>query len=101
MSNKNSSKQEIKPDKLTYEQLENIAHQLSEQSRVLSQKLQAQDLSNVFKRLDYLFLIISNSASFPKDYVYNCVIEIQTLMEIPKEETSTEEVGEDLNKTKE
>lgn len=101
MSNKNSSKQEIKPDKLTYEQLENIAHQLSEQSRVLSQKLQAQDLSNVFKRLDYLFLIIANPTAFPKDYVYNCVIEIQTLMEIPKEETSTEEVGEDLNKTKE
>lgn len=101
MSNKNSSKQEIKPDKLTYEQLENIAHQLSEQSRVLSQKLQAQDLSNMFKRLDYLFLIIANPTAFPKDYVYKCVIEIQNLMEIPKEETSTEEVGEDLNKTKE
>ena len=33
MSNKNISKQEIKPDKLTYEQLENIAHQLSEIGR--------------------------------------------------------------------
>lgn len=34
-----TSSEEPKKERLSYEELENIAHQLSEQSRVLAQKL--------------------------------------------------------------
>ena len=53
-----------KKEKMSYEELENIAHQLSEQSRVLVQKLQEANMTNAFKRLDYLFKVIDLSSRF-------------------------------------
>ena len=90
-------KKEVKMEtkkKLTYEELENVCHQLSEQSRNLYQKLQELDLSNLFKRLDYLFRVIENKEAFPDDFIKKCVDEIMTDMtpvETPVEETDKKE----------
>lgn len=90
-------KKEVKMEtkkKLTYEELENVCHQLSEQSRNLYQKLQELDLSNLFKRLDYLFRVIENKETFPDDFIKKCVDEIMTDMtpvETPVEETDKKE----------
>lgn len=80
-------------EKLTYEQLENVCHQLSEQSRSLYQRLQEADMTNLFKRLDYLFAVVENRDAFPDDFVKKCIDEIITSMTIPEntEETKTEE----------
>lgn len=79
--------------KLTYEELENVCHQLSEQSQTLYRKLQEANMNNMFKRLDYLFAVVENEVSFPEDFVKKCVDEIVTSMTIPEatEEEKTEE----------
>lgn len=71
--------------KLSYEELENVCHQLSEQSQTLYRKLQEANLNNMFKRLDYLFAVIENKSSFPEDFVKKCIDEIVTTMTLPEE----------------
>lgn len=83
-----------KNEKLTYEQLENICHQLSEQSRTLYQRLQEADMTNLFKRLDYLFAVVENFEKFPTEFAQKCVEEIVASMTLPEksvEEKSKEE----------
>ena len=76
-----------KPEKLSYEQLENIAHQLSEQAKQLYMKLQAANMGNMFKRLDYLFKVVENGHMFKQDFLEKCIAEIEELMTVPEEET--------------
>lgn len=83
-----------KPAKMSYEQLEQIAHQLSEQSRNLYNKLQEANMGNMFKRLDFLFRIVDLSAKFPEDFVNSCIAEIQELM-VLTEEGSDKETSEE------
>ena len=73
------------PEKLSYEQLENVAHQLSEQNRQLYAKLQELQVDNMFKRLDYLFKVVENTGVFSIDFHTRCVEEIESLMTIPEE----------------
>ena len=79
-----------KKEKMSYEELENIAHQLSEQSRVLMQKLQEANMSNMFKRLDYLFKIIEFEHMFDDNFIDKCIKEVQDMISIPEEEPNEE-----------
>ena len=72
-------------EKLYYEQLENVDHQLSEQNRRLYDKLQELQVDNMFKRLDYLFKVVENTGVFSIDFHTRCVEEIESLMTIPEE----------------
>ena len=74
---KNENEKSLKKEKMSYEELENIAHQLSEQSRVLMQKLQEANMGNMFKRLDYLFKIIEFEHRFDDSQI--CVFLISIL----------------------
>ena len=80
---------EVKKEKLSYEDLENVCHQLSEQSRTLYQRLQDADMNNMFRRLDYLFEVIKNEKAFisrgKQQFLNKCVEELITLMTIPEE----------------
>ncbi len=67
-------------EKLTYEQLENVANQLSEQSKQLYQKLQEANIFNTFKRLDYLFKVIEFKSTFNPAFVATCLAEIEDIM---------------------
>lgn len=84
-----------RPEKLSYEQLENVAHQLSEQSKQLYMKLQAANMSNMFKRLDYLFKVVENGHMFKQDFLEKCIAEIEEIMTVP-EETDKEEGTPDI-----
>ena len=84
-----------RPEKLSYEQLENVAHQLSEQAKQLYMKLQAADMSNIFKRLDYLFKVVENGHIFKQDFLEKCIAEIEEIMTVP-EETDKEEGTPDI-----
>jgi len=75
---------EIKKEKLTYEELNNVCHQLSEQSRTLYQQLQEANLTNAFRRLDYLFAVLDKSNFFPEDFVKKCAGEIVEMLTIPE-----------------
>ena len=87
---KNENADKAKKEKMSYEELENIAHQLSEQSRVLVQKLQEANMGNMFKRLDYLFKIIEFEHRFDDTFTNKCVKEIQDMISIPEEEPNKE-----------
>ena len=74
--------------KLTYEELEGIAHQLSEQARQLSKRLEEANMFNLFKRMDYLFKVLELKDVFDESFIKDSVKEIQeslTLTEQPKE----------------
>lgn len=88
---------EDKPQKMSYEQLENIAHQLSEQAKTLYARLQETNMANMFKRLDYLFKIVENAHAFNEAFVNKCVAEIEGLMTIPENEEETDGRVENKN----
>lgn len=79
-----------RPEKMSYEQLENVAHQLSEQNRQFFAKLQELNMANMFKRLDYLFKVIENGHMFKQDFLEKCIAEIESLITIPKQEEESE-----------
>ena len=83
------------PKRFTYEQLEQIAGNLSNQVQQLSARLQE---ANMFKRLDYCFKVLEvaptlSAAMFSPDFVERCAKEIEDLMTPPapvEEETKEE-----------
>lgn len=74
-----------RPEKMSYEQLELVAHQLSEQSRRLHMQLQEANNDNILNRLHYLFQVIKYKESFKSIFVDKCVKEIETIMNGPEE----------------
>lgn len=79
-----------RPEKMSYEQLENVAHQLSEQNRQLFAKLQELNMTNMFKRLDYLFKVAENGHMFEQGFLEKCIAEIESLMTVPEQEEEPE-----------
>ena len=79
-----------RPEKMSYEQLENIAHQLSDQAKQLYAKLQEANMVNMFKRLDYLFKVIENGHMFEQDFLEKCIAEVESLMTVPEQEEKPE-----------
>lgn len=78
-------------NKFTYEQLENIAGNLSSQVQQLSARLQEANMFNTFKRLDYLFKVVEAACSLPvtifsTDFAERCAKEIEELMTLPTPE---------------
>lgn len=88
----NKMEEQKAPTKVSYEQLENIAHQLSEQNRDLYNKLQEANLANTIQRLRLLFKVVKYKESFDTDFVNNCISEIQEIMTITEETITEEEV---------
>lgn len=84
-------KEQENPEKMSYEQLEGVAHQLSEQARQLHAKLQEANMENIFKRLDYLFEVVKNSLAFDEKFVEECTKEIVNWLTLPEKENTEEE----------
>ena len=80
---------------MSYAQMEDIANQLSNQSRALYQKLQNSNNENVYARLDFLFRVIDHDEVFSKhlknEFVDKCMDEIILLLTIPEEKKSPED----------
>lgn len=77
--------------KLSYEQLEQIAAQLSQQVQTLYAKLQEAEVSNMLSRLKFLFKVVQNDVKFPAEFVKKCVEEIVEVMTIKESEEPKEE----------
>jgi hypothetical protein len=84
-------KKEVTKEKLTYEELNNVCHQLSEQSRTLYQQLQEANLTNAFRRLDYLFAVLDKHEFFEDSFVEKCAAEIVNMITIPEAKPEEEE----------
>ena len=100
-----TTKETERPEKMSYEQLENVAHQLSEQTKQLYMKLQqlymklqAANMDNMFKRLEYLFKVVEDGHMFKQDFLEKCIAEIEELMTVPEEteEDNKEEETPDI-----
>ena len=83
-----------KTQKMSYEELEQVASQLSQQAQQLYARLQQAEMSNMFKRLDLLFKVVENAHAFSEEFVAKCVKEMEESLTIPEEvqeNTNTEE----------
>lgn len=84
--------------KLSYEELENTAHQLSEQSRQLymqnqklNQALQESDLANFYERLKWLWTVITSTTPYiSEEFKQKCGAEFEVLMTQPEQEPEEE-----------
>ena len=85
------TKETERPEKMSYEQLQQVAHQLSEQARQLYSQLQKSNMTNMFKRLDYLFKVVENGHMFKQDFLEKCIAEIEELMTVPEVEEDNKE----------
>ena len=85
------AKETEQSQKMSYEQLEQVAHQLSEQARQLYSQLQKSNMTNMFKRLDYLFKVVENGHMFKQDFLEKCIAEIEELMTVPEVEEDNKE----------
>lgn len=79
-----------RPEKMSYDQLESVAHQLSEQNRQMFAKIQELNMASVFKRLDYLFKVVENGRMFKQDFFEKCIAEIESIMTVPEQEEEPE-----------
>ena len=80
--------------KLSYEELNDMAMQLSQQNQQLYAQLQRVNMNNMFRRLDYLFEVVKNGAMFSPEFLDNCIQEIEETMTITEEEQVNTETKE-------
>lgn len=93
-----SSKENLEAKKLSYEELENVSHQLSEQSRQLymqnqklSQALQESNLANLYERLKWLWTVLTSTTSYiSEEFKQKCGTEFEVLMTQPEQEPEEE-----------
>lgn len=90
-------KQDV-PQELTREQLVGMLHQMSEQDRKLFEEnkqlrgvIEEMNMTNLFKRLDYLFKVITEGNKYlTTEFKSKCAQEIEFLMTQPEQETPEE-----------
>lgn len=84
---------------LNEEELKNALHQVSEQSRQLylqnqqlAKSLEEANLSNFFKRLEWLWRIITTPGlPFDNEFIKKCAAEFESLMAEPTEQKEAPE----------
>lgn len=79
------------PEKVSYEELSEKYRQLAEQANIMYQKLMESNMTNAFRRLDYLFKVLENKEAFDADFVKTSSDEIMKMIAIPDNPTETEE----------
>ena len=85
-------------NKLSYKELENVCHQLSAQAQQLNvqnqqlrKMIEEANLTNLYKRLDYLFAVIDkDNAYLSHNFKVQCAVEIENLMATPEQEENTD-----------
>lgn len=71
--------------KLTYEELETMCSQITQQNRMLVGELQKSNYSNLAKRLEFLFEVVKQDNKFNAEFVESVTQEIVELLTIDKE----------------
>lgn len=83
-------KADKKADKLSYEQLTDVANRLVQENQYLKQQLQkAMQTIGMFNRIDYLFKVLQYEQVIKDaEFINNCVNEIKDSLTIPPSEES-------------
>jgi hypothetical protein len=69
-----------KEDQLTYEQVTELARNLSEQNRQMEEYIKNSHTSEAIARLNFLFKVLEFSKHFDKDYVTKAVADIERIL---------------------
>ena len=69
--------QKMEEKKYTESELNAACGQLYQK---LMKEIQMRDMTNMFKRMDYLFKVVENRACFSSDFVGDCVEEIENAL---------------------
>lgn len=77
-------------EKKTYEQLEAENNQIKQQAEAMYRQMQQMNMTNIFKRLEFLFKIVENRTAFPEEFKNKCIMEIVNLITIPEEQKQEE-----------
>ena len=56
-------------DSMTKNKLREVAGQLYYQNQQLMNRINNMDMTNIFRRLDYLFKVVENADKFPNDFI--------------------------------
>lgn len=83
--------EDVNEGRMTYEQLNNIAGSLSYQLEEAKKQIQAINMANLFKRLDYLFKVVELGSKFGEEFTQACVNEIKSLMTVPEDKEEKED----------
>lgn len=78
-------------DKLSYEQLKELAIQSTNQARKMYQDLQMAQSHEFIARINFLFKVLEFAKYFEDDYVRGCSKEISRVLELPEEEGAAKE----------
>lgn len=78
------------PKKLSYEELENVARQLSEQNKIMYRRIQELETNEIFTRLGFLFKVVEFANRFNSEFLNKCTQEIEQLITIPEEKPQEE-----------
>lgn len=81
----------IQKEKPTYEELNNIAVQLSNQNKELYNQLMQSNMSNTLARLEFLFKVVENANHFPSTFLNSCIEEIIKILTIPEQNSNKDE----------
>lgn len=72
-------------EKISYEDLNNVAIQLSKENQYLKTQLQsAAETLNTINRLDYLFKVLEQGTYFDRQFINKCTEEIMRAMTSPE-----------------
>lgn len=77
--------------KMSYEELQNAANQLSLQVKQLYTKLQEANMVNMFKRIEYLFKVLELKDSFKASFVKGCAAELVNVLTLKEDKETTED----------
>lgn len=91
--NPKASGKEVQQDKISYEELVNVANQLQVQNRKMQQQLYQLMEEHSVIRMNFLFEIVKNSNMFQKDIVEESIKEIEESLFTSYKE-SEEEISE-------
>lgn len=93
MDKKEEKNVEKKPTKLTYEQLEEAARQISQQAESIFKEnqqlkiaLQQASMTNLYRELEFRFEVLKYADMFDNKFVNKCIENIQDTM-TPKPDT--------------
>lgn len=70
----------VKSNKLSYDQLEQVARQAIQQAEQFAMQLNQAKNEALYVRLDFLFKVCENSRVFDTDFVVKCSNEIESLI---------------------
>ena len=77
-------KEKVQAEKPSYEQLERDIAGLKSMNNQLLMQLQQINMSNLFKRLDYLFKVVEFREVFNADFAKRCADEIEEHITLPE-----------------